>query len=273
MTRTSQPYPGAHPLQCGSLKDRLTWGDMEQALGCVNASAASLPPRLRSALCLLLQAWDYAEDCQRDAWDFAVEIQRLRQQGLTHSDLRWLLCKGLTKHGTENTLPADKERSFRPGASLAFAGKTCFILTTTGLSTARQIAQDRWRSDQLLADYSHHNGVGTDRALVPQWDSGCRELRWASQLVKRYRLPAPNQELILTALEEEDWPPCIDDPLPRQPGQDPKQRLHDTIKNLNRHQVHRLLVFKGDGTGEGVQWRHLGQTLTRASPEVPHGFP
>jgi len=100
-----------------------------------------------------------------------------------------------------------------------------------------------------------------------------RELRWANQLVKCYRLPAPNQEVILAALEEEMWPPRMDDPLPRQPDQDPKQRLHDTIKNLNRHQVNSLLVFKGDGTGEGVQWRQLDQTFTRVSLEVPHSFP
>jgi hypothetical protein len=226
---------------------------MEQVFGSVHAAAAALPPRLRSALCFLLQAWNYADDCQRDPWEFAVEIQTLRKEGLTHSDLRWLLCKGLTKHGTENTMPADKERTFQPGASLAFTEKTCFILTMTGLSTARLIHKDR--------------------AVVPQWDSGCCELRWASQLVKRYRLPAPNQEVILTALQEEGWPPRIDDPLPRQPDHDPKQRLHDTIKNLNRHQVHRLLAFTGDGTGEGVQWRRLGQTFTSASTEVPHGFP
>jgi hypothetical protein len=40
---------------------------------------------LRSALGLLLQAWEYAEDCERDAWDFAVEIHSLRQHGLTNS--------------------------------------------------------------------------------------------------------------------------------------------------------------------------------------------
>jgi len=31
-------------------------------------------------------------------------------------------------------------------------------------------------------------------------------------------------------------------------------RLHDTIKNLNRHQYPHLVHFKGDGTGTMVGW-------------------
>jgi hypothetical protein len=73
-------------------------------------------------------------------------------------------------------------------------------------------------------------------------------------LVKQFRLPALNQELILAAFEEEAWPPHIDDPLPNALGQDPKQRLHDTIKRLNRHQVNRLIRFRSDGTGSGIIW-------------------
>jgi hypothetical protein len=73
--------------------------------------------------------------------------------------------------------------------------------------------------------------------------------------VKRFRQPAPSQETILATFEEEGWPPHIDDPLPPQPGQLPKQRLHETITNLNRHQQNRLLHFLGDGTGRGVCWQ------------------
>jgi hypothetical protein len=111
------------------------------------------------------------------------------------------------------------------------------------------------------------------RSLVPHWDRDRRELRWANQLVKQYRLPAPNQELILAAFEEEDWPLSIDDPLPHEPEQDPKQRLHDTIKSLNRHQLRRLLVFTGDGTGEGVRWLQRDLIVPRVPPECPHSFP
>jgi hypothetical protein len=229
--------------------------------------APELTAQLRAGLRLLLQAWDFAESCQRSAWDFAIEIHNFRDHGLTNTDLRWLVCKGLAQHATEKTRPADKERSFHPGANLAITHETCFVLTATGLSTARQIDQNPSSPDQLLPDCGgSRDGVRTECAMAPQWDSRRRELRWARQLVKRFRLPAPNQEVILAAFEEEGWPPRIDDPLSNQPDQDPKQRLHDTIKNLNRHQVHRLLVFEGDGTGEGVQWRQVDLS---SSTEVP----
>lgn len=73
-------------------------------------------------------------------------------------------------------------------------------------------------------------------------------------MVKQFRLPAPNQETILTAFQEESWPVRIDDPLPPKAEIDPKERLHNTIKALNRNQKQRRLKIKGDGTGEGVMW-------------------
>jgi hypothetical protein len=72
--------------------------------------------------------------------------------------------------------------------------------------------------------------------------------------VKRFRLPARNQELVLAAFEEEGWPPHIDDPLPSRLDHDAKQRLHDTIRRLNQHQINRLIHFRGDGRGCGVLW-------------------
>ena len=77
--------------------------------------------------------------------------------------------------------------------------------------------------------------------------------------MKRFKWTAANQETILVAFEEEGWPARIDDPLPQQPEQDPKRRLSDTIKCLNRKQTNELIRFRGDGTGEGVTWELIGQ--------------
>src|SRR5262249_38260365 len=95
------------------------------------------------------------------------------------------------------------------------------------------------------------------RRPTPSWDRDRRELRLAGALVKRVKAPAPNQEAILAAVEEEGWPPRIDDPISPQLGQDPKHRLHDTINALNRHQKSRLVGFLGDGSGQGVRWEFL----------------
>lgn len=73
-------------------------------------------------------------------------------------------------------------------------------------------------------------------------------------VVKQFKVPAPNQELILAAFQEEGWPVHIDDPLPPRAEQDTKRRLHETITSLNRHQRVRLVRFMGDGTGQGVRW-------------------
>ena len=95
---------------------------------------------------------------------------------------------------------------------------------------------------------------------TPRWDRDRHELRVGGELVKQFKLPSPNQEMILMALEEESWPPRIDDPLPPSQKLDAKQRLHDTIKNLNRNQKHRLIRFMGDGTGQGVRWQLIAES-------------
>lgn len=96
------------------------------------------------------------------------------------------------------------------------------------------------------------------QALRPIWDPERRELRVGEMVVKRFRQPAQNQELILTVFEEDGWPERIDDPLPPDPVRDPKERLHDVIKKLNRAQDVALIRFHGDGTGTGVLWELLG---------------
>jgi hypothetical protein len=93
--------------------------------------------------------------------------------------------------------------------------------------------------------------------LVPTWDPHRQQLRLGDKIVKEFKLPAPNQELILMAFEEEGWPVRIDDPLPPHSDQDPKQRLHSTLNALNRHQKNRLLRFCGDGRGQGIRWEVL----------------
>jgi hypothetical protein len=95
---------------------------------------------------------------------------------------------------------------------------------------------------------------------LPNWDADTRELRFGTTLVKRFREPAPTQIAILTAFQEERWPPGIDDPLSPKDHTPPKQRLRDTIRRLNRHQANRLIVFCGDGTGTRVLWRRRSES-------------
>ena len=218
------------------------------------SSVLRVVPKFRAALSILLEAYEYARTLQRSAWDFAVEIHSLQAAGLTNSDLRWLACQELVEHGAELTRADRDVRVFHPTGPLTFTKRTCFVLTESGAA----IAQERRAGAVPAREGPAPLPSTTGPPLVPQWDKQRQELRLGRLVVKQFKVPAPNQEMILAAFQEEDWPPRIDDPLPPHPDQDPKRRLHDTINTLNRHQRHRLVHFSGDGTGEGVRWElHL----------------
>ena len=96
--------------------------------------------------------------------------------------------------------------------------------------------------------------IGPLEPVKPVWDADLNRLSLGDCVVKEYRTPAPNQQLVLSAFQEEGWPPRIDDPLPPVADLDPKRRLHETIISLNRHQRNRVLRFSGDGHALGIRW-------------------
>jgi hypothetical protein len=216
-------------------------------------TAPSVFASCQLGLTLLLEAAKSAQELQRDVWDFAVEIHNLRSAGLTHTDLRWLVCNGYVEQAIEDTRPQAAQRTFRPARNLMLCKRSCFVLTPAGAALARgEGLAPRKRGTPAQA--SPPSEPRAAQPKIPRWDAARRELRWGAKLVKRFREPALNQELILAAFEEEGWPPRLDDPLPSSGETEPKERLHDTIKRLNRHQVNRLLRFRGDGSGTGILW-------------------
>jgi hypothetical protein len=98
---------------------------------------------------------------------------------------------------------------------------------------------------------------GDCESNAPVWDKDLMELRAWGRLIKRFKVPAKNQVLILDAFQELSWPSHIDDPLPPQPGRDSKRRLHGAIDRLNRNQINRLVRFRGDGNGRGILWERI----------------
>jgi hypothetical protein len=207
-------------------------------------AATEASERLRPGLMMLLQAYEYAEDTAHDYWDFAVEVADLCRVGMTRADLRWFLCKGWAEQARELDPQPGQVRSFHHNVGLTIDARACMILTPMGSRLTRK----------LLAQEREPAPVQEIARLKPRWDRDRHELWLGTQPIKQFKLPSPNQEMILMALEEENWPARIDDPLPPSKEIDPKRRLHDTIKNLNRNQKNRLLRFMGDGTGQGVRW-------------------
>ena len=206
--------------------------------------------KMDPALGVLLEAYKYAQVIGRSTWDFAVEIDCLRTVGVTDGDLRYLICAGYAEHAVELTRARSLNRVFRRLHNLGLTDKTCFVLTEQGASFANKAGV----TFAKLGQPNDRNHAVLHDAAVPKWDRLRRELRVGVRIVKEYRRPAPNQETILAAFEEEGWPFRIDDPLPPHKDHDSKRRLHDAINKLNRRQKQRLLKFRGDGTGRGIVW-------------------
>ena len=235
-----------------------------QAVSGSTIANVSLFPDQRglAALRYLAEAANSARELGRDPWDFAVEIQTLRELGLTNNHFRWLLCKGLVEHQQETTTVGDTRRVFQPDRPLGFSENACFVLSAEGLAylhngpvSLRLAALRAAPEDADAAPIVSRNGHGQVPDLLPKWDRERQELRVGGIVVKQFKAPAVNQERILAAFEEEGWPVHIDDPLPPHPAQDPKRRLHDTINSLNRNQKNPLVQFLGNGNGQGVRWK------------------
>jgi hypothetical protein len=160
-------------------------------------------------------------------WDFAVEIHVLRASGLTHSDLRWLVCRDLVEHAAEITRDGQDRRVFRRTGHLTFAKRTCFVLAEAAVEAPPSAPEE------CPAAAKAATLAAAGPPPLPQWDKERQELRLGQLVVKQSKVPAPNQEMILASFQE-GWPPRIDDPLPPQADQDSKRRLHDTIITLNR---------------------------------------
>ena len=232
--------------------------------------------KLQAGLYLLLQGWEYAQELDRDRWDFAVEVSSLQRAGLSNSDIRWLIWKEYAAFAQETPQDRWGRRVFtEPGGAFRITDDTCLALTDPGLAFAREI----------LAGPTDHAGAcgaatgfhqpplgdsppnsGDADSLLPKWDRDRQELWLGPALVKRFKLPSRNQETILMAFEEDAWAPRIDDPLTPHPTIDPKRRLSDTIKGLNRNQKQRLIRFMGDGSGLGVRWEKLAHVEPHAAP-------
>ncbi|QDS94734.1 hypothetical protein FF011L_35150 [Roseimaritima multifibrata] len=228
------------------------------------SSSVDIPEKLNEGLQTLQEALQYARDLGIDPWEFAVSMSRLEQLRFNPSDLRWLTLKGLAQHAREVTVEGDDGRQFRPTGNLTFCECTCVVLTDFGASlVGSHLAKQSSLSGVIAAPDTNLRLTAKNN---PEWKSQSRRLTFNGLEVKRFKWPASNQEAVLCAFQEEDWPERIDDPLRPHPDQDSKRRLADTIKCLNRKQVNNLIHFRGDGTGEGVIWEprnndRIGQKL------------
>ncbi len=228
----------------------------------------SFTPAARKALALLLQAHETAANFEQNKWDFALEIDALKQAGINHTELRTLIFLGLVEHCLECTRPGAKNRAFRPPQGLRLGSGSCFALASRSLALAQSI---RAQTNRDLNQDNHSHGGGQPIS-VPNWDGMRRELRFGELLVKRFRQPAKNQETILAAFQEEGWPPRIDNPLSDRGNTFAIDRLHDALRRLNQR-CGRILLLRRDGNGEGIVWEPASSCAPTAPPHRPRCDP
>lgn len=199
--------------------------------------------QFQAFLSSLGEALEYATDLGTSPWTFALQIEDAKDFRVSKNDLRWMIGRGWIA-------TADRSESYRGEVDpeIDLGAGSSFIISNLGLemlASHQSLEFQLSRGDRAASLVS---------ASKPRWDGERHELTVLGNVVKRFRWPAANQEMILGVFEEERWPPRIDDPLPRANGLEPKRRLADTIKCLNRNQHSSLIRFRGDGTGEGVLW-------------------
>lgn len=193
----------------------------------------------------LWKAYKFANRTKLDRWQFAIELSAMIRLGVEVTDIRWMVCSELIEHRRETTHPGQPARSFADDAGLTFNDRSSFVLTDRGIRMTEVYLPE------------HQPGVELCQTRAPNWNHVRRELWHDDLLVKRFSKPAKNQELVLTAMQEENWPiEGVFDPLPGTAQCDRRSRLRDTVKSLNRNQVgERLIHFSSDSHGELVYWR------------------
>jgi hypothetical protein len=185
-----------------------------------------------------------------------LTIDRLRHLHVWDEVLLWMLYQGYCEHlhlPSSSCGPSGAVESAIAllSESLVIGPHSAFALTEPGeefagwLLMALLLPED----EEVFSEACRTLELGR---FVPSYDRQERVFCWGHQLVKCFRQPSVNQELILSAAEELGWPMWFDDPLPGCKGRSAKVRLHDTIKDLNRRQKAPLIHFKGDGTGRRV---------------------
>jgi hypothetical protein len=235
-------------------------------------------PKILAAIGQLAEAHRYAADTGQGVCDFAVEIGSL---GPGPNDFRWLLSKGYLHHAQE--VSQGKKRQRRATTFCATHPTGCCGQNRPRSSPHGVFGRPTGRASPLAVVFCsprpdwnwptasrapahasvtpHFQRLLRTACTPPRWfrtgtQTG-RELWLGDSLVKRFRQPSRCQESILLEFQRVGWPRSIDNPLPYDAEQEPKDRLRQAIHRLNLHQKNNRIYFEANGTGERICWKLL----------------
>src|SRR5436853_5118628 len=125
-----------------------------------------IDPRVFAALRLLATARTAALQLRLEPWEFAPGLPELLTSGLSGTEVRCLVARGLAEHALERIRPTPGRRTFRKIANLALTPRSCFVITEAGLRL-------------LGASHTLATVPGDPLRAVPRWDRGRRQLWYA----------------------------------------------------------------------------------------------
>jgi hypothetical protein len=210
---------------------------------------------LQGPLAKLVEAYERARETRQPVWDFALSFAFLQQRGLTDESLRWLWRHGYADCVVTASRPRAAMR--RNGAlPLANGSKQPWVVLTTAGSWFFRIAEvASGRNGDCVQAVVAPDGDGLLPPRLPRWDADWRQLRLGEHVVKWFRRPAENQEWILASFQELNWSRLILDPLKVAPEIRSQDRLHFTIRNLNRAQKQPGVHFSASNNGRAISWQ------------------
>jgi hypothetical protein len=166
--------------------------------------------------------------------------------------IRWMVYQGHVEHMRPLAALGAGKKAWQRIDSLRFNNNSALAITPKGVAYAEEFMSLGLSADPQVRKAARQ-GLWIGR-LAPHYDQEAREFRWGCHLLKHFAQPSENQVLLLTAAEEQHWSDWFDNPFTGGEGIKPKERLHGTIRDLNRNQKRYFIHFKGDGTGKVAGW-------------------
>jgi hypothetical protein len=201
---------------------------------------------------LVAARWQ-AEDLTLSPVDRPVAWKGLRAEGVGEPILQWMLFQAHVEHLRLASEPGTYPACFETVHTVCLLANSYFALTQRGEEFA----------DHFLADLmsAREDPFGNEwdplilGTLAPRYDVSARSFSWGWHVLKHFRQPSSNQEVILRTADELEWATWFDNPLPPATDRNPKTCLNYAIKALNRYQSPYLVHFQGDGTGTRIGWQ------------------